>query len=347
MTLSRTSLTAQPSAPTDDPTKITKWSLLADCSHSSAVAVGQRCRLAFHRAGLHAFGGYIEGFLPEPFSIEAVASDDKILAFLQLNNQLVQLSSTKTHFVLTRGDAKVKFEASSDVPLPAFPEVGASTAINLPEVDVLEALLEVAPKTGWGALNAEMLGIVLSSAGAVATDNISLGWSNAEAYPAVMVVPRPFCLAYIRWVRALGKDVHVETNGIGILAEWTTGEKLYGVLPASPRIEMDFSTLFDEAQTLTYCAFPDQFKELLDEAAIFADEITLQTNGKALSLSTSGPVSWHREVMWEGDAIEKSLTLPLKRLRTSLDYADILGVVENRLHLSTEVQDLHIIIAGK
>lgn len=339
---------------TPAPAPTTRWSLLADCSHGSAVAVGQRCRLAFHRGGLQAFGGYLEGFLPTAFAVEAVAGDDKILAFLQLSDDPVTLTAGKASFELNRGDATVRFEALPDIPLPAIPLPGDDTrAVALPPAAVIQALLDCVPKTGWGALNIEMLGVVLNAEGAVATDNTSLAWCDLGAPSAQwktdrLILPRPFCLAYIHWLKRLGDNVAVSISDSAIYAVWADGGVLCGVLPADNGEAVDFSAILTACAQVAYADTPASLAALLDEAAIFADDIVIEATAASLKLSTAGPISWHRAVAWTNPGTATSpLTVPLKRLRTALDYSTKLSISDGRIHLSHETTKLYVVIATK
>lgn len=353
MPQSNESTTAQPPAPLDAPSATVRWKLLAACSHSSAVAVGQRARLAFRFNGLHAFGGYIEGFLPATFANEAVASDDRILTFLQLSNDAPALGRGKDRFVLSRGEVEVRFEAAADVPLPTFPEL-TRRAKELKGLDLkqVRALLDSVPKTGWGALNAEMLGIIVTPEGIISTDNTCMGWGLTETPHGDLgntrlVLPRPFCLALLEWAEKLGKEFTLKYLPTGVLAEWAGGAKLYGSLPTANVNPIEFGALCEELRNAVYTPQPEHFRLFLDEAAIFSEDLIIELKGKTLNLSTPGEISWHRQTLWAGEDGFVKMPLPLKRLRTAVEYTDEIAWGAGRVYLRTQTQDLYIVISAK
>lgn len=316
--------------------------------------MGSRCRLAFHKDGLLAYGGYIEGFLPATFAVEAIAADDKILSFLSLNDQPLTLKAVgEAAFSLSRGETTVKFTGGNETALPPIPQVpdGAAT-LELPPALILQALMDCVPKTGWGAMNTEMVGAVIDADGVIATDNTSLAWAPTsdvlDSKAARLVLPRPFCMALTRWVKALGEEYEVYRTDSAVYALWASGEVLFGQLPVPSEEAMDFGHLKDACEEAHYMTLPAGFTDLLSEASIFSDDIVIQADGKALNLSTPGPISWHRSVPWTGE-VTAALALPLKRFQTALEYCQSLAVAKNSrmIHLANLESPLYVVISTK
>lgn len=303
---------------------------------------------------MHAFGGYIEGFLPAAFDVEAVCSDDRVLSFLQLNDEPLSLEIGKNRFILRRGDSdvEVRFEASPDVPMPTWPPHSRAQPLEGVDLKLVKAMLDSVPKTGWGSLNPEMLGVLVCPDGLISTDNACLAWAPvseeiAASWKERVVLPRPFCLALLNWAAALGPEYKLRYSRTGVAAEWVTGAKLYGALPAASNNPIDFSALCNAMLEASYIARPAPFGDYLDEAAIFADDLMIERDGKNLLLETPGEMSWHRSVFWDEDAEPVKLALPLKRLRTAVEYADEIAIVPERIFLRSQSQDLYIVVGAK
>jgi hypothetical protein len=311
------------------------------------VAVGQRARLAFRKNGLHAFGGYIEGFLPATFAEDAVASDDRILAFLQRSDATPTLKQGKDRFVLSRGGVEVRFEAAADTPLPTFPVIRKPTLLTLQRSDLVlvEAMLDTVPKTGWGALNPQMLGLVMSPHGTTSTDNTS--WASAPDIKAdgLVILPRPFCLALLHWADALGMPDSITYSTAGVLATWKDGAKLYGALPA-PSESIDYTALRNLVEAVVYVERSKEFLDHLEEAAIFSDDLIVEVRGGGLRLSTPGEISWYREIEWNGDDYP-AVIVPLKRFTAAVHVTDEISFADGKVFLRKQAKDLLIVIATK
>jgi hypothetical protein len=154
----------------------------------------------------------------------------------------------------------------------------------------------------------------------------------------------------IHWLKVLGDGVKITANDASIVATWTGGEILCGVLPADTGEAIDFGPLHKQCTSAPYTQYPAALPALLDEAGIFSDDVVLEVaalvGGDRLCLSTVGPISWHREVVWAAPS-SKPMAVPLKRLRTALDYTQKLALQDGRIHLSSDNSDLFIVIATK
>lgn len=305
---------------------------------------------------MQAYGGYIEGFLPAQFGIEAIAADDKILAFLSLSDEALSLTAGKDgNFELKRGPAKVKFTAGSETAMPNIPAPpDDALVLDLPGMLLIDALMDCVPKTGWGAMNNEMLGAVVDPAHILATDNTSLAFAETttqEGRENRLILPRPFCMALTQWTKALGDKLEVSYTDTAIYAVWESGEVLMGALPVIPEGEtgMQFDGMIEEAYAAPFAVLPADFNTLLAEAAIFSDDIIFESKNKQIQLSTPGPISWHRTATWTGGSTSKAHVLPLKRLATALEYCHSLSIGTNdrMVYLRNDDTGLYVIIATK
>lgn len=297
--------------------------------------MGQKPRLAFRKNGLHAYGGYIEGFLPASFSLEAVSGDNKILSFLRRSNAVPVLSKTKQHFQLERGESVVKFEAAADVPLPTWPDVKNGQPLEGIDLKSLESMLDCIPKTGWGVLHPEMLGVVLMPLGIFSTDSASLGWITMPTFERRAILPRPFCLALITWAAELGDDFDLLYGDNGVSAEWKDGARLFGQLPDNDHKPLPVDGFFPLMEEAIYAPIPAGLLEALEEAAIFGEAIIVdgEQPGK-LGLSTpDSQVFWQRDMAWANTNAMHSISLQLKRLVIALKAADEIAIGKERVFL--------------
>ena len=233
----------------------------------------------------------------------------------------------------------------------------------IPDTDILTALMDCVPKSGWGAMNVEMLGVVLDGYGAVATDNTSLAWCKPSPtgwtwnHEQRLILPRPFCTTLAHWVKVLGKDYKVYTDFVAtVAATWNTGEVLTGQLPSDITEAVDFGPILDSVAQSNYAPIPDKLTEYLDEASIFSEEIVLSkmptpSAGQTVvqggvQLSTVGTTAWERNIVWAGGVSPPTpLPTPLKRLRTSLQYTQRMALREQQIHLSNHDATFFVIIA--
>jgi len=270
-----------------------------------------------------------------------------MLAFLQLNDDPLKLSVTPKHFVLTRGAAVVRFEATADVEMPEFPSFKKAFPIDLPDLDLISAMLDCVPGTGWGAINSDMLGIVLSQSGMISTDNTTLAWAPDMSWKQRLVLPRPFCLALANWASVLKDNPKLDADGSGVVAQFPKGEKLFGALPTSSAKGSDFEGLLTEMEKAEYTEYPESLRSMCEEAAIFAEDVTLSVSSKAITLTTAGEISWQRTVHCQIDVEADPITLPLKRFRTALNYADQIGWGAGRVYLRNSDEKFYAVIAAK
>jgi len=236
--------------------------------------------------------------------------------------------------------------------IPAPPE--DALVLDLPGTALLDALMDCVPKTGWGAMNNEMLGAVVDPTAILATDNTSLAFAEIdpqEGRAKRVILPRPFCMALTQWVKALGDRFELSYTPAAVYAMWESGEVLFGQLPVIPEDDagMQFDGILEEAYTAKFTPLPQDFAALLAEAAIFSDDIIFESKNKQIELSTPGPISWHRTVTWTGNNTGKAHVLPLKRLATALEYCQSLSIGANdrMVYLRNDDTGLYVIIATK
>lgn len=258
----------------------------------------------------------------------------------------VSLFRDKDRFVLMRGESQIRFEGAGAEAMPTLftcPE----TELQLPNLKQLEAALDCVPKTGWGALHPDMLGVVISNIGLVSTDNDSLAWGSEQTWPQVRIVlPRPFCLALLSWANSLNKAPKLYADDKSVEAIWDTGERLHGVLPHASDTPMAFDGYTQLMAAQEYIKVPDYLNQILEEAAIFGDDLVVGALiPGSLKLSTPGPVSWERTVRWDSNVRLKDQVLPLKRLRTALLNSEQLCLVEGRIFL--QGKGFYVVISTK
>ena len=277
-----------------------------------------------------------------------MASDDRILNFLQLSDALPTLKQGKERFVLTRGDVEVRFEAAADAPIPAFPAFRKYSPLTLAKdhMRFIAAMMETVPKTGWGALNPDMLGLVLDADGTMSTDNTSLAFSPKLVASPRLILPRPFCLALSHWCDILGMPTVTYTDK-GVLAKWDEGARLYGSLPATAKQSINFEALKQELIDAEYVTRPKELDDIIDEAAIFSDDLILEETGDTLKLSTSGEISWNREIEWVSGKATEPFAVALKRFATAVKYATGVSIGDKRVYLRSEAADLYMVMSAR
>lgn len=297
---------------------------------------------------MHAFGGYLEGFLPVGFAIEAVTSDERILSFLKRVTSVPRLRQTKKTFELVRGDSVVNFEAAADVPMPKWPVLKEPQVVAGLDLKLLDAMLLCVPKTGFGNLNPEMLGAVLTDRGAISTDNATLAWITSPTFTRRMILPRPFCLALLTWADALGTEFELRHGSNGVEAVWKEGAKLFGVLPSDKTEPMNIGSILDGMEAAATDPIPGGLKEAIEEAAIFSDTIILDgTKAEALHLSTpNDTMSWSRSLLWKHESDNTVIALNLARLKAALKHADLMLIDKHCIYLGSESGSFLAVIAA-